>query len=372
MTTALTNNWRKVRQHWWFTPLAIFLGVRLGIFIFAWLAMPGDKSAVARLTTWDANWNVMVAEDGYTMTGQPGIATWAKLAFFPLLPYAARFIAFLTPLSIPAAGLIVSTVFGAIGIVVLWRVIERRYKDKVATKSVLLLIVWPSAFVFSMFYTESLMLMCVAVVFLALDKKQWLLAGTFALIGGAARPNGFLLIVPCAVAAFMAIRETKSLKPLIAPLLAPIGFILWLVFVWRRTGIVNGYFEIQNQVWMAKVDFGYQTLRSFKHIAEGKVHDWDTWINAIGLIVMGGLGTVLVLWKRMNPVWTSWTVALVAITFANARQASSPRFLLMAFPIFVAFVLALPKKLYPPLVVVSAVTMLWALYQSAGWLLFTP
>lgn len=362
---------KHVRRQWWITPLAVFLIVRIGVVIFAIVVMPGGD-IVNRLTNWDAVWNFYVASDGYQPIEGSGIAEWSRLAFFPILPYTARFIAFLTPFSIMASGIIASTIYGAIGIVVLWRVIERRYQDQVATKSVLLLLVWPSAFVFSMFYTEGLMLMCIAIVFLALDKKQWLLAGIFALIGGAARPNGFLLIVPCAVAAFIAIRQTKDWKALIAPAMAPLGFLLWLVFVWRKTGMVDGYFEIQNQVWKAKIDFGYQSARSIKRVFNGTATDWETRINTGGLIVMGGLGTLLVLWKRMNAVWVSWTLALVAITVFNARQASVSRFLLMAFPMFVALVLVIPKKFYPVVVAVSAGAMLWALYQSVGWLLFTP
>ena len=68
-----------------------------------------------------------------------------------------------------------------------------------------------------------IVLACVCFWFLL--EERWLLAGVAAALASATRPNGVALVAACAVAAFIAIRQRRDWWSLVAPLLAPIGFI---------------------------------------------------------------------------------------------------------------------------------------------------
>jgi len=75
-------------------------------------------------------------------------------AFFPLYPYLVRLISSvgINPLIV---GLVISTVSFWMAIVVLYKLVKLDYKEKVAMRSIVLLLFFPTAFFFTAFYTES-------------------------------------------------------------------------------------------------------------------------------------------------------------------------------------------------------------------------
>ncbi|MDP8960965.1 MAG: hypothetical protein M3N32_05035 [Actinomycetota bacterium] len=44
-------------------------------------------------------------------------------------------------------------------------------------------------------------------------------------------------------------------RALVAPLLAPAGFVAFMVFRWRRTGEPRAWFSVQRRVWLESMDF---------------------------------------------------------------------------------------------------------------------
>jgi hypothetical protein len=248
--------------------------------------------------------------------------------------------------------------------------VQRRYGDTVASDTVLLLMVAPFAFVFSIFYTEGPALLAVALCFLALDRRRWTYAGLAALAAGLIRPNGFLLVVPCAVAAFLVIRHDRQWRALVAPALAPLGFLAWFAVVADRTGEPGGYFTLQREGLGAKVDFGAESLRA---VVELLTFQWDgvsRVLNSAALVV-GAVGVVLAVRRRLDPVWIAYAVAVVVVAAFNHNQASAGRYLLLAFPLFVAFALALPRRALPLVAACSAVVM-GGVFYTALMLDLTP
>jgi hypothetical protein len=340
--------------------VGLFVGTRIATVFVAWLVYRNQIGArfIDLVTTWDAGWNVLVAEHGYTaqplgpVVGHP----LQSLAFFPVLPMSARAVHTVTGLSVPVAGLVVSIACGLAGTVALWRLVQRRFDGDTASDAVLLMLVAPFAFVFSLFYTEGPALLAVALCFLALDRRRWAWAGLAALAGGLIRPNGFLLLVPCLVAAGLAVRDRREWKALWAPALAPLGFVAWLAYAWHRTGEVTGYFTMQREGWGASIDLGRETLRSVFDLFTLHWTDPDRVLNAAALLV-AVVGLALAWRRRLDPVWIAYAAAVVVLTFVNHRQASGGRFLLLAFPLFVAFALSIPKRVLPLVVAMSAVAM---------------
>jgi hypothetical protein len=371
-TRAVPSNpvrhWRTGLRWWGWAPVGLFVGTRAATAFVAWLTYrhePGVRFETL-ITTWDASWNAMVADRGYVELEPGGVVghPLQMLAFFPVLPMLARGVHAVTGLSVPYAGLVVSMACGLAGTVVLWRLVQRRYDRDVASDSVLLVLVAPFAFVFSLFYTEGPALLATALCFSALDRRRWGWAGVAALVAGLIRPNGFLLVVPCVVAAVIAIRAHRDWRALVAPLLAPLGFLAWVAYAWNRTGQVGGYFTLQRSGWRAAVDFGAGSFHSVVDLLTFHWTDMDRVLNAAALLVIGGIGLVLAVRRRLDPVWIAYAAAVVALTFANERQASAGRFLLLAFPLFVAFALSIPKRALSLVVAVSAIAMGGLFYAS--------
>jgi hypothetical protein len=255
--------------------------------------------------------------------------------------------------------------------VLLWRLISRRFDDDVASDSLLLLLVSPFAFALSLFYTEGPALLAVAACFLALDRRRWVWAGVAALGAGLIRPNGFLLLVPCAVAAFIAIRHDRRWKALVAPALAPLGFLAWVGYVGHRAGELTGYFTLQREGWGAGVDFGRASAGSVIDLLTLHWVEPDRVLNAAALLGIGVLGLVLAVRRHLDPVWIAYAAAVVVVGIINERQTSAGRFLLLAFPLFVAFALSIPRRALPLVAAMSAVTM-GGLFYAALTLRVTP
>ena len=378
----LRRSWDWLRSQWWIVPAGMFVGVRLATFVEFWVIHRNrsGENPLQLLTQWDAGWNSVIAHNGYVAMEGVGTSVdrWMTLAFFPIVPNAARVLHQVSGMSIEKSGIVFSILCGLAGAVVLWKVVQRRYSDQVATDALLLLLVAPYAFVFSMFYTEGPTLLLVALCFYALDRRWWVAAGLFALVASAMRPNGFLLFVPCLVAAILALRETPDegrRRPwiaLAAPVLAPLGFIAWVLYVGDRTGHLLEYFDIQRYGWGASIDFGRETWNSIWAIVFRESPSTNVVMNVAMLAVIGVVGLVLCWRRRIEWVWSSYAIAVVVLTAINERQASSGRFLLLAFPLFVAFALSIPRRWYPTVVAMSAVLMGAFFYSATGPGTLTP
>jgi hypothetical protein len=357
-------------------PFAIVVATRLVTFVIAWFATRIDpsKSMGDVLTFWDGGWYKYIAVNGYGELPIGGIVShpFMTLAFFPITPLSARWLDALTGSGPAVAGVAISMVAGLAGAILLWRLVERRYGDDVATASLLLVLLSPHGFVLSMFYSESIALLLVVVTFWMLDQRRWELAGLAALAAGLARPNGFLLVVPCLVAAIIAIRAQRSWRPLVAPMLAPIGFIGWVAYVGFRTGEPLGYFEVQRVGWDAEIDGGWESTVGIWHLVSLQWETPDQVGNALFLVLLGGLGLWCCFRARLDPVWIAYSVALAVLTFANARQASSARFLLTGFSLFVGMAIVAGNR-WRGTVIAASAALSGALFVAwSTTLIYTP
>ncbi len=359
--------------------LGLFLAVRLATLLVAWLigAARPELGITEILTDWDGNWNEFVANDLYRKVAVGGIFTdeWMMLAFLPVLPVTTHVLHVVTGVGVHILGPLVSMSAGALGFFVLGRYLSRRFGERVALVAAGFMLVSPNAFVLSMFYTEGPTILFVALTFDALERRRWARAGVWALIGGITRPNGFLLLVPCLIAAVLEIRRhgwPRARSSLLAPLLAPIGFVLWLVMVWKVTGEPGGYFRLQEVGWGARFDAGEQTLRAFGRLVLGRDAGIDERMNVIALTVIGVGGVLLALRRKLDPVLTGYAIAVVVLALTSARQASGARFLLPAFPLFVAWAMAIPRRHQLWVGALLATTMGSLFVLSTTGLVYTP
>lgn len=381
MTDARTALARMER--WGTTPLGVVLGlfvltrvVTVGV---AWLTTtvtPG-LGITEMLTEWDGNWNQMVADEWYHRVplSDQFRHEWLTLAFFPVLPTATRVLHLVTGAGVHVLGPLVSMAFGAVAFAVLARFLAAKFGRQVAVAACALMMVAPHGFVFSMFYTEGPMLLWAVLTVEALDRKRWGRAGLWALLGGLTRPNGFLLVVPCLVAAVRHFRASEGRLRwggFVAPALAPLGFVGWLAVAWVATGEPSGYFAIQSEGWNARIDGGQETLRALLDVVTGSTMSLDARLNVLSIAVLGVGGLVLAVRQRMDPVLVSWAAALVVLTAMSERQASGGRFLLPAFPLFVAWATAIPRWLRTPTVVASSMVMTALFVFSTRDLGLTP
>ncbi|GAA1137695.1 MULTISPECIES: hypothetical protein [Streptomyces violaceusniger group] len=332
--------------------LLAYAGTRLlGLVVLAIWGAFADKSPHQLLSArWDSLWYTRIAEEGYGYTLHlPDGAIHSNLAFFPLLPGLERVISAMAPLGAADAGLLVSSVtslFAAWGI---FAIGDLLYGRRVGVTLAVLWGVLPVGIVQSMAYSESLFTALAAWGVYAALTRRWLWAGLCAALAGLTRPVGAAVVAAVWVAAAaellpggrwrQAWRQDRSL--LAGVVLAPLGWLGYVVWVGLRTGSVTGYFDVQNG-WGNGFDGGL----AFAGFIGGQLVE-PPFVGGLGLLL--GVGALIWLAARCVrqrqplPLLAYGGAVLVLALAAKGYFGSKPRLLIPAFPLLLPIAVALAR-----------------------------
>ena len=313
------------------------------------LELPRPKNAVGLitqvLTSWDGAWYYRIIRDWYP-TSIPSDITYempeARAAFFPVYPMLVRAVDAVLPGGDVFAGLVLNTLLGAVAIWLVGLLAREVFGERVAYRAMLLMVFFPGSFVFSFTYSEATLIAVAAGCLLCLQRRQWLVAGVLALIGTGTRPNGLALVAACAVAALFAIRDRREWKALVAPALAPIGFIAFQWYLYARTG-EWAWFRVQTEAWDEGTSFGWTAVKNTLEAFIRPLSSPTDIITAVSFLTM--IALLVVMWKRRLPApWVAFTLVVLALMILPATVTARPRFLYTAFPAFIAVAAWWPEE----------------------------
>ncbi|MFJ1802655.1 hypothetical protein [Streptomyces sp. NPDC088180] len=330
--------------------LAVYAGVRaLGLLAFWAAASAAGKDPLGPLSgRWDSVWYQRIAENGYRYTVTlPDGSVHSDLAFFPLLPALERALSEVTPLTLGGAGLLVAW---TAGLLAAWGIYAIGAHLRGRRTGVVLAALWgvyPTAFVQSMAYTETLFTALAAWALYAVLRGRWIVAGALCVLAGLTRPTAAALIAALAItAAVTLVREyrderragpvlRRNARMIAGVALAPLGWLAYVVFVAVREGSPFAYFDVQAQ-WGNNIDGG----RALAAFIAGL-----PWPAALGLCAaLGLLGWLVVLCVRQRqplPVLV-YALTIVVISLIGAGYfGSRPRLMMPAFPLLLPPAVAL-------------------------------
>jgi hypothetical protein len=318
-------------------PLGIYLASRFVVLIGLWTAsrlLPG-LGLITTATAWDGGWYLMAAQDGYphSIPLIDGHAAQSTIAFFPLYPLSVRAVHALGFPYRPAA-LLVAGAAGMVAVVLLWLLLRQLWGREAADRGVALFCFFPGALVLSLSYSEPLMLALAIGCLLALLSERWVTAGVLAALATATRPNAIALVAACAWAAGAAIRTRRQWRALIAPLLAPAGFVVFQLFLWARTGAVDAWYRTQHEGWEERL-----ALDATWHKIEETIHHPLSEVNIpvalAGTVVMVVTLVLLIRARPPAPVLV-YAIGIMFLALVSETLGARPRFVLTAFPLVVA------------------------------------
>ena len=282
------------------------------------------------LTTWDGGWYLTAANTGYpgVLPRNPDGSVGANTsAFFPLYPFAIRVVRWFG-FALDTSAFVVGGLAGCVLVVALWFLLRRVWDQGAADRGVALLCCFPGAVVLSMAYSEPLMLALVVLCLSMLLAQRWELAGAFGALATATRPNALAVVLACAWAAAVAILRRREWRALAAPLLAPLGFVAFQVFLWARTGEPRAWFETQEGGWGERMSLrgNWDRLHSFLDHPFGDV---NVTVATLGLVFVV-LTLVLLVRSRAPGVLVAYAVGvalfmLTSKTLGARRGSCSPR-----------------------------------------------
>lgn len=297
-------------------------------------------------TQWDGLWYLRIVREGYPRLIPPDITFFqpeARAAFFPLYPAAVRWVDTVLPGRDTAAALVVSMVTSVIAVVLVGMLARRLFGVDAAASAMVLFCVFPGSFVLSFAYAEALLIVLAAACLLLLLDERWVFAGAVAALATATRPNGLALTLACAVSAALAIRDRRDWWALAAPLLSPIGYVGFQVWLARHTGEPAPWWRVQREAWREGWSFGWSALMRVGDFVTGPL---SSPTSALTIATLATLG--LALWAMVRcplpPPLTAYTVGIIVLMLLPSTVTARPRFLFTAFPIFIALAAWLPRR----------------------------
>jgi Mannosyltransferase (PIG-V) len=334
--------------------LAIYFATRALLLLAAYLeASLGHHDFLHELSNWDGLWYREVANHGYL--DHPSYAQ-TTLGFFPLFPLSISLLEPLVQLfgsdqiwAASVSGAIISGIGGAVACVYVFRLAEGWWDREVARRATVLFILFPGSVVFSMVYSEGLLLPLVAACLYALERKRWLQAGILAGFATAVQPVALALIPVCAISALVELhrrgyRFSVLRRVVVAPLLSLAGIGAFAAFLWQWTGTPLANYDAQHHGWSEKTDplaLVHLTTTLAKQISFSHFNEPTINLNlVVGLIGAVLLGAMLIMvglqWRRISIEAMLWTAGISFLALTSEFVPPNPRMLITAFPALMA------------------------------------
>ncbi len=216
-----------------------------------------------------------------------------------------------------------------------WLLIRAYADEHAADRGTLMLAVFPGSFVLSLVYSEGLVLTFVAFGLLALMRKRWLLAGVLGMLATATTPIALAFEVSCLWCAYREVTRDRNWRSLAAPILTPLGFLSYQVWLWVHTGNVSAWRLTERGGWKSYPSLVYaaHTVGVFLKdpIATNKTDDL-----LFVCTVLTVIAAVIAIRARLPIPMLLYGLVAAGIAFVSAPVGLRPRFIFLAFPLIVA------------------------------------
>lgn len=303
---------------------------------------------------WDSPHYLYIAENGYTNIGDQS----NFIVFLPFFPVTIKLINFVFN-SYIVSGIFLSNLFFILGGIILVKLMNLDYQDRVTKLTILLITIFPTSFFFSTPYAESLFFMLVVSSLYLARKQQWMLAG---MIGGLAtltRHFGILLL-PVLFFEWLVQKDRKisSLIRIFLPFIVALGtylFINWLIY-----GEIFAFSSILKNHWFKDFQLPWNGIIQSWKIGLSGHEEYNIMIGFSEALAatIGWILVPLVFFKLRTSYAIFYTLGILMFT-STGFLLSGPRYLLSLTPFFILLGKELKSK---------SIIFLWSL-TSIGLLI---
>lgn len=322
-------------------------------------------SLVRTLIQWDGQLYLSIAEEGYQKFPCPDRPryTCGNGGWFPFYPLLASIF---SSIGIPApwAMLTVSWLALWLALLVLYRLVQRRFDDRTATISLIALFLWPGSFYFLTAFPYSVLLLLAVIVFALLEAESyawlWLPSGLMAVT----YPSGALIGLPMLwtlIGGWRSITRADRLWLLAAILAIPVAISLYFGYYWWQLDDFWLYVRIQSQPWYShEPAFPLWTMiRSLIHLPT---------MHPVNLTLIFAVSTAVVFFSRRVPVgWYLFAYGVLLFTPTMGTTDCYYRHIIAAFPMFILTGMTIQSKVRRYLLVPWVIAAL-----ALNWLILMP
>ena len=292
---------------------------------------------------WDAPHYLDLARYGYNADGPGDVPLF--IVFYPLYPWLTGAVDAILgdPL---VSGFLVTTVASLFVAPLLARVVGREFGASIGRNAAWFMLVFPTAFVLHIPYTEALFMAVVLGSFLAARNGRWWVAGLLGALATLTRVNGLILVPALAAEALTQwLTDPPGDRRLriswLGIGLVPVGFLVYLGVNVAVYGDPFHFLFVQEDHWFKSLDapwVGIDGVISSMLNREAWQSMMLGWME-LGFIVLGLAGTIYAAF-RFRPSWFAWMAGNWLLFVSTSFVMSVPRYSLTLFPLFAWFALA--------------------------------
>lgn len=282
-----------------------------------------DSGYFKMLAEWDGQNFLSIIYQGYHID--------SLLAFFPLFPVVVKSISLILPFGELGNGLIFNWMIMGVGMFFLYKLLEIDFKKKDIGIIILLNLLFPFSFFFITYYSEALFF-CLSVLALFYYKKQkFYLTILFLFLLTLTRMAGVALVLAIIVDQ---IRLRKNPVLFFIPFAGTLGYIY---YSFLQTGNLFALISAEEN-WQRLVVYpGFSILNSLHVLLTQGISFGDFGVIFDLLLVLGVIILLVRSYNFLPRIYWYYFLFSVLIPLSTSTFLSFPRFLIVLFPLFIAF-----------------------------------
>ena len=321
----------------------------------------------ANLASWDAHHYIYLAKNWYATGGDEA----NYIVFAPLYPLFVRVLGTIFN-NYLASAIVISNLAFIVAGAVFYKLLRIDYSKNFSFNTVFLLSIFPTAYFFSLAYTESLFLLFVVLTLYFARKDMWLTSGAFSALAILTRHMGVIL-VPVILYELYKSKHQNPFKSLFAILIPPsISITIYLLINKYTLGNYFAFSSVLKTHWYKTFSLPWNGIRKALNTAGGT---FGTNSIMTGLVEAVFAITAWVLavisFKKIRTSYAIYTLLGVLIFTSTGFLLSTPRYFLSIPTLFIVIntVLNKNKELYNLWIVISIMLMSYfsLLYAAGYW-----
>lgn len=313
-----------------------------------------DRQWLDIWSVWDSGWYLDIAENGYssvlnsnlpkkTVSGQ------SNIGFFPFYPILIKLASYLTG-DLHTSGIIISNISLLLSGYFLYRLVSLDLKKGLAKRSVIFLYLFPTSFILSGVFSESVFLLLSILVFYSAKKNMWLRSGILGLLLTITRPTGVLILIPIVYLYFVQ-NKYKIKKSILYFLFYPLGLMLFSVYLYLIVGDFFAYFHSKTNYWGVAVSNPFSVIINFL------TYSFNTAIISVYIVLT--LILIVFLFRKRYFSYALFSLSIILIALLNGPESALaiPRMSCAVFPFYISLAMVSDNRVMNNIIPIISIVM---------------
>ncbi len=316
----------------------------------------------------------------YLTIAKSGYSAQFTQVFFPLYPLLIKALSIIFPFfNLILVGLIISNLSFLLALLFFDRLLKLDYHPTKIKWMLIFFLLFPTSFFLGSLYTEAFFFLLVITSFYAARQKKWWLAGLLGGLAGATRLVGIFLL-PALLWEWRKEKKVKNIIHLLySPILylIPLGLLAYIIYLQLKFGDWL-YF------WHAQPIFGAQRsgggiilppqvlFRYLKILFTLTPHNYKFWVSLSELLssIVAIVLLIIASFQKIRPSYLIFSFLAVITPTLSGTFSSMPRYILVAFPIFMLLGLIESRLIKIVLLALSAflLSIFTILFTTGYWI----